>query len=234
MTVHATLEDGLALVTLDDGKVNAINEILLRGINRALDTAEDANAIVLLGRPSVFCAGLDLKTLPTLEADDLRRVLIQFKDTVLRLFTFPKPVVVATQGHAVAGGMVLMLGADERWAADGSYRLGLTETNLGITLPRFVVEMARTQIAPNQLHRLLVCGERFDPSEAQTHGLVDHIRSPAELISAASSRAKELGALSSAYGRNKALLREEAAQRGDRAFEEEIKTLMATILDARR
>src|SRR3990167_3994496 len=96
MTLISTeLSDGIAVVRFDDGKANALNQTSLTALNAALDEAQTARAIVLTGRPGVFSAGLDLKTLPTMNAADLQAVLQLFGDTMLRLFTLRQPVVAA-------------------------------------------------------------------------------------------------------------------------------------------
>jgi len=150
-------------------------------------------------------------------------VLVRFTDVMLRLFTFPRPVTAAITGHAVAGGAVLALCADERYAAAGAFRLGLTETALGVTLPGFVVEMARAQIAQPMLRAVVTEGRAFDPEGALRAGLIDEVVPPDRLIDRAVERARFLGALPyEAYRDNKLAIRSEFARRGREAFDGEI------------
>jgi enoyl-CoA hydratase len=114
--VHYRCDDGLGRIHLDDGRANAIQAAWLAELNAALDTAasDASRAIVLTGRPGFFSGGLDLKVLPRLAPDALRETTDAFMATMRRAFLFEKPIVAASAGHAIAGGMMLMLCADVR------------------------------------------------------------------------------------------------------------------------
>ena len=230
-TVTCKLEDGVALVALDDGKANAINPTFLSGLDGAIDQATEQRApVVLVGRPGLFCGGLDLKVLPALEPPELMEALRRFGEVMLRLFTYDRPVVAACTGHAIAGGMVLALCADERWVADGPYKIGLNETALGLTLPSFIVEMARTQIPASSLAKVIVQGELFDPAGAERVGLVDGVRPAEEVIELAKKRAQLLGFLpAKTYGDNKRGVRGDAADRGRAAYAAELAEFSGAI-----
>ena len=106
-----TFDDGLAVLTLDDGKVNAMSLPFFQELTAALARAEDdgAGALVIAGRPGAYSAGLNLKVLPTLAPDALTATLVEFGHTMLRVFTCPVPTVAAITGHAIAGGAFLAL-----------------------------------------------------------------------------------------------------------------------------
>ena len=233
--VSFTLEDGVARIGLDDGKANAINARLLSPLEAALDRAEaESAAVVLHGRTGFFSGGLDLKTLPLLELDPLRAVLEQFGRVVLRLFTFKRPVVMAATGHAIAGGTVFLLTADERYAAAGPYRAGLNETVINLTLPRYVVEMARAQLPVQHLRRIVVAGELFGPEDAAKVGLYDAVVPADQLIARATERARALAALPErAYYENKMSLRREALRAGEEALTRELDAFMAFMRSLR-
>jgi enoyl-CoA hydratase len=219
--------DGVARITLDDGKANAINERFLTALDRSLTEVEGASAVVLAGRAGFFSGGLDLKTLPMLELEPLQATLEQFARVMLRLFTFKRPVVAASTGHAIAGGTVLLLGCDERFGAEGPFKVGLNETAIGLSLPSFVVEMARCQLPAASLHRIVTCGELFAPSDAKAVGLYDHVVSPESVVELAHARAQLLGVLPDrAYADNKLVLRRAAARVGDQTWGEEIRGFM--------
>lgn len=227
--VSVLLENGIARIALDDGKANAINPRLLSGISAALDRAEQeqASGVVLHGRSGCLSGGLDLKTLPALPPEALREALSHFTEVMLRIFTFPRPVVVAATGHAIAGGAVLALAGDERFGADGAFRVGLNETAIGLSLPRFVVEMAERSLPASSLHRVLLTGELFDPAEARRLGLLDRVLPPADLLAEAIARAQILAQLpKAAYADNKRALRAEAAERGRAAWQGELDAFM--------
>jgi enoyl-CoA hydratase len=226
--VKLEIQDGLARIFFDDGKANAINGPWLSALNDALDRAAAADAPILLqGRPGFFSGGLDLKTLPVLPMEELRQVLAQFTEVMLRLFTYPRPMVAALTGHAVAGGMVTALGADERILAEGTFRLGLTETAIGLTLPRFVVEMARSQVPVASLRRVVAQGESFDPPGALRIGLVDALVAPEAVVERGLERLRALSRLpAQPYRDNKLVLREDYVRLGRAAWPGELTAFM--------
>ena len=108
-TISYDLRDSIAQITLDDGKVNAMALPFFEGLGAAFDRAEKdgARALVIAGRPGFFSAGLNLKLLPTLPPDELRKSMLTFPRIMLRAYTLPIPTVAAVTGHAVAGGALL-------------------------------------------------------------------------------------------------------------------------------
>ncbi|MBI4817039.1 MAG: crotonase/enoyl-CoA hydratase family protein [Deltaproteobacteria bacterium] len=205
MAISYELKEGVARLRLDDGKANAMNGTLLGELEECLAraTSDDA-AIVIEGRPGFFSGGLDLKTLPTLDESALISVLKTFGRVMLGIFDFPGPVVAACTGHAIAGGSVLLLACDERIGARGAFRLGLNESQLGLTLPKFVIEMARASIAPAALRRLAVLGDLLDPARALELGLLHELTEPDLVVRRAIERATALAAIPrAAYAGNK-------------------------------
>ncbi|MBI2374250.1 MAG: crotonase/enoyl-CoA hydratase family protein [Deltaproteobacteria bacterium] len=209
MSVRYSIERGLAVVTMDDGKANAMNAQLLGELDAAFARAEaEGVAVVLTGRTGFFSGGLDLKSLPKLGPQELVPVLQLFARVMLRVFRFPGPVVAASTGHAIAGGAVLLLAADERLGASGAFKIGLNESQLGLRLPSFVVEMARASLAPRALFRAAVAGELFDPASAAALGLYDAVHAPEAILESAIARAEVLGAIPrEAYSATKLLVR---------------------------
>src|SRR4051794_12719907 len=145
-----TREGRVAVVTLDDGKANALALEQFESLSVALAEvrASDAGAMVLEGRPGFLSAGLNLKVLPNLELPELMQVLKRFAQVVGdELFNLPLPTVAAVSGHAIAGGCMLALGCDVRLMARGNFKLGLNEVPGGIPLPVFAVEMMRLAVS---------------------------------------------------------------------------------------
>ncbi|GIW71015.1 MAG: enoyl-CoA hydratase [Planctomycetota bacterium] len=214
--VHYTLtEDGLALLRMDDGKVNAINEALLEGLERALARAEaeQARALVLQGRPGCFSAGLDLKRLPQLQPGPLHEVLGRFARLLGTLLASPRPVVMLSTGHALAGGAVLLLCADRRLGVDLDYQYGLREVPMGIPMPEAVLELARLWIPPPLWMEAIIHGATYLTPQAVRAGLLDAVVPPEEAEAAAHQAARELAALPNpAYVESKRRLRAPALQ----------------------
>jgi enoyl-CoA hydratase len=169
--------DGLALVRLTSGKANALNPRSLAAIERALDEAAggDARGVVLTGYERFFSAGLDLVTLYGLERDAMDGFMAWFDAVMLRVFAFPRPVVAALGGHAVAGGAVLALACDARVMGAGSARFGLNEIRLGVPFPASALEIVRHAVPARSVETVLYDGELVDPRAALERGLVSEV-----------------------------------------------------------
>ena len=212
MTATVKTENGISIVTMDDGKANAISLTMLDAVNACLDEAEkDGEVLVLTGRPDRFSAGFDLKFLATSQGDDVRRLVSGGGKLAMRLFTSKMPVVIAANGHAIAMGAFLLLGGDTRIGARGAYKVGANETVNGMTLPGFGTELPRARLNPMYLTEALVQARLYTPDQAVPVGWLDRVVEPADLMNAAMEEATRLKAIANgAYYRNKMLVRQPA------------------------
>jgi enoyl-CoA hydratase len=223
-----TLEkrEGLGFVSIDDGKANAIQDELLTQLDVALESCErdpSLHALVLAGRDGFFSAGLDLKLMPALADAELKATLRHFCETSLRLFTYAKPVVAAITGHAVAGGAVFALCADVRVAAEGTYRIGLSEVAIGIPLPTFILNVAREALPAAQVTPCCLHGALVGPEEALRTGIVQEICALEQVRERAAAQARRLAQLApAAYQSTKRRLRGASAAQANVAFEGEL------------
>jgi enoyl-CoA hydratase/carnithine racemase len=207
----------VAVVTLDDGKANALLVRELEGLERALDEVErsSAKAVVLTGRPGYFSAGLDLKALSTMSVAEKATLVATLGRAMVKLFLFSRPVVAAVGGHALGGGAILALAADTRIFADGPYQFGLNEVPAGLFVPSFAIELAQAAMSSSRLTELVVHGRVLSPMEALGMHLVEAVHAPEALRAAALMRAESLGALSGpGYALTKRLVRGPHAERG--------------------
>jgi enoyl-CoA hydratase len=171
--VTYTLDDGVAVIDLDDGKANAIGFALLDALEPALEQAADeAKAVVLAGRPGRFSGGFDLGVIRGERTAELMR---RGGRLALRLWTFPVPVVHAVTGHAMAMGAVLLCCADYRVGAAGEYKLGLNEVRIDLAVPPFAVDLARARLNPTHFTRATLLAEVFDPDGAVEAGYLDEV-----------------------------------------------------------
>ncbi len=214
------LEQPICTITLDDGKVNCLSPQMLDEINGALDQAEkDGSAVVLTGRPGKFSAGFDLAVVGR-GGDEAVGMLIGGFRLAERLLSFPMPVVIACTGHALAMGSFLLLSADYRIGADGAYKIGANEVSIGMTMPRFGVEICRQRLAPAHFHRAVITAEIYSPAGAVEAGFLDQVVPEDELIAAARDKATALAALSMpAHTATKLRAREEALKAVREAIE---------------
>jgi enoyl-CoA hydratase len=202
--VSYELNDSIATITLDDGKLNALSVELLSELDGALERARADGAVVLLtGREGVLSAGFDLRTLGSGGPEAFRMVRMGF-ELAERLLAFPAPVVIACPGHAIAMGAFLLLSGDYRIGAAGAHRIGANEVAIGITMPFFGVEICRQRLAPAHFHRAVIHSEMYAPEAAVSAGFLDRVAPGAELRAAARDKAAELGKLDrTAFGATK-------------------------------
>jgi len=209
----------VTILTMAAGKGNALNLDFVNAMADALDKIErsPARAVVITGQGKVFGAGVDLPSMITGGPDYVRRFLPAMLRSFKQLATFPKPVVAAVNGHAIAGGAILVLACDQRLLARGTARMGLTEILVGVEFPAWALEIARFTTPPQHFSTMICTGRTYQPDDSLAHGLVDELVDPDKLIDRACEVANELGAIPPAtFAATKASVRRplvEAAQR---------------------
>lgn len=215
MSVTIDISENVALITMDDGKANAVSHQLLDALEPALDKAQrDAKAVVLTGRTGVFCGGFDLKVLQGAAPEEVVSLVNRGGRLAHRLYGFPIPVVAAAGGHGIALGALWLLAADTRVGAKGDFKFGLNETAIGMTLPVFGIELARARLDPTQLTAAAIQSKIYGVEGAVQAGFLDQVLAAEELIPAALKAAAQLGSLpGSAYLANKQAFRGEALAR---------------------
>lgn len=186
------LEDGIATLTLNNGKVNAISPDVIAAFNAALDRAVTDRAIVIItGQPGILSGGYDLKVMTSGPKEAV--ALVTAGSTLARrLLSHPFPVIVACPGHAVAKGAFLLLSADYRIGVDGPFSIGLNEVQIGMTMHHAGIELARDRLRRSAFHRSVINGEMFDPKSAVDAGFLDKVVTAEELQGAALAAARQL------------------------------------------
>ena len=186
------LEDGIATLTLSNGKVNAISPEVIAAFNAALDRAEQDRAVVIItGQPGILSGGYDLKVM-TAGPEQAVNLVTQGSTLARRLLAHPFPVVVACPGHAVAKGAFLLLSVDYRIGVDGPFSIGLNEVQIGMTMHHAGIELARDRLRKSAFHRSVINGEMFNPQHAMDAGFLDKVVQPEELHTAALEAARQL------------------------------------------
>lgn len=187
--IRYALDDGVATITLDDGKVNALSSAMLGEISGGLDRAEeDGAAVVLTGRATTLSAGFDLRC----PADEWPRMLVDGARLAERLLAFPRPTVIACNGNAIAMGAFLLLAADVRIGASGEFAIGLNEVAIGMTMPWFAIALARHRLTRPAYDRCAVTGALLTPEDARDAGFLDRVVAPDDLPAAAAEAARAL------------------------------------------
>jgi enoyl-CoA hydratase len=182
----------VAVVTMDDGKVNAFNDALVDELHAALDAAQGARAIVLAGRDGVFSGGFDLGVVA--QGGPAAEALVRRGGQLLaRLYASPVPTVAACTGHAVALGAVLLLVTDLRVGSDADVAVGLNEVAIGMPLPELAVALARERLAAQLRTRAVLLAEMWTPTKAVDVGFLDEVVPAKQVLERALHQAKELG-----------------------------------------
>ncbi len=198
--------EGVRVLRLDNGKPNAISTPLSTELLAALEAAEkDTNAVVITGRPGMFSGGFDLGTMQE-GPEAAAEMVINGGRVALAIYDHPKPIVAAVGGHAVAMGLFLAMVCDYRIGAAGTFKYQAIETQIGMTLPEFAVELGRAALSKRHYDRVMVHSENYDPEGAANAGMIDEVVDPAAVESRAIEVAAKLGALRQpAYRNNKRL-----------------------------
>ena len=186
------LEDGIATLTLSNGKVNAISPDVIVAFNAALDQAVTDRAVVIItGTPGMLSGGYDLKVMTSGPKEAV--ALVTAGSTLARrLLSHPFPVIVACPGHAVAKGAFLLLSVDYRIGVDGPFTIGLNEVQIGMTMHHAGIELARDRLRKSAFHRAVINAEMFNPQSAVDAGFFDLVVSAEELQGAALAAARQL------------------------------------------
>lgn len=184
----------IEVVRLAHGKVSALDIELSEGLTSTLQTLATgaATAVVLTGTGSTFSAGVDLIRVLKGGSDYLRRFLPAMETLFLTLLTFPKPLVAAINGHAIAGGCIMAAASDVRLMTEGSARIGIPELIVGVPFPVLPFEIMRARVSGADFRELVMTGKTVTPVEALALGLVDDVVSSDQLLERAVSAAGQL------------------------------------------
>jgi enoyl-CoA hydratase len=187
--------DNVAVITMDDGKANALSHEMIGSLHECLDdAASEAAAVLLTGRERRLSGGFDLREM-TSSAEAARKLVTAGAELLLRLYTFPRPVVVACTGHALAAGAILLLVADMRIGASGDFKIGLNEVAIQMTLPIFAMELARARLSKRHFTEATTQAHIFDPHAAVDAGFLDAAVEPHALFDVALDHARRLATL---------------------------------------
>lgn len=209
MNVSIDMQEDVALITMDDGKKNAITLEALADLNEALDKAEaDAKAVVLAGREGSFCAGFDLATMTSGDASKIMPLSNGGGKFALRLWSFPKPLVAACTGHAFTIGGIWLCSCDTRIGEQGGFKIGMTETKMGMGLGGWALEPLKARLSQQLWVQSIVQARVYDPEGAIAAGFLDEVVPAGQGVARACAIAAELGALpGKAYEVNKMVTR---------------------------
>ncbi|AEF22644.1 crotonase/enoyl-CoA hydratase family protein [Pseudomonas fulva] len=214
------LDDGIATLTLNNGKVNAISPAVIEAFNAALDHATQDKAIVILtGQPGILSGGYDLKVM-TSGPQNAIDLVAAGSTLARRMLAHPYPIIAACPGHAVAKGAFLLLSSDYRIGVEGAFTIGLNEVQIGMTMHHVGIELARDRLRKSAFHRSVINGEMFDPQGAVDAGFLDKVVPAEQLMATALAVAAQFKKINmSAHRKTKLKVRAALLETLDKAIE---------------
>ena len=193
--IKVAIENNVHLITLNNGKVNAISPEVIVEVNKALDDAENAGAVVILtGKAGILSGGFDLKTMKA-SSDSAIALVTAGSKLARRMLAFPTPIIGVCTGHAIAKGAFLLLCCDYRIGCAGDFKIGLNEVAIGMTMHNAGIEIARNRIPRNYLTRSVINAELFSPTTAVLAGFLDQVVEADQLMTTAQAIAEQMQSL---------------------------------------
>ena len=171
------MADDIYTLTIQGPGKNALSTTVMQDVIRqARDAA--GRPLLVTGAGDAFSAGLNLKEVASLDHAGMERYLGLLDDMIDVLFDYAGPMVACVNGHAIAGGCVIVLCAELRVAVDDpKIRIGLNEVALGLEFPPKIMKLARHRLAKDHVERALLEAGLYDPRTAATLGFVDEVSS---------------------------------------------------------
>ncbi len=198
VTAERVADGSVLLITMDDGKANALSFSMIEQLSAALAEAEGDEAIVaavLAGRPGRFSGGFDLSVMGGGDMSAIIDLVASGGDLVRTIYGCGVPVVAACTGHALAAGALMLLGADVRIGADGPFKVGLNEVAIGLTLPDWAHTIAVERLSRRHTQRAIANARLTEPADAVEVGFLDQVVDPEQVVSTAVDEAAALAAL---------------------------------------
>ena len=196
MVATLTSDENVSIITLDDGKVNVFSPTMIEEVSNLLDKVPtDKGSLLIVGREGIFSAGFDLKVLMSGDAEKAVGMLRSGFEMLSRIFSFPRPIVAACSGHAIALGAFLLCSCDYRIGIKGKFQIGANEVRNNMIVPTPILELAKFKLTKNHKQRALLNGEMYSIEDAVAPGYLDEVVEPDKLIETAKAKAKDLATL---------------------------------------
>ncbi|MDH4212117.1 MAG: enoyl-CoA hydratase/isomerase family protein, partial [candidate division WOR-3 bacterium] len=177
--VEVVTDEDVAVVKLSRKTTNAIDLELIHELFNYLKAAKNdteiSGLVLTSANEKFFSIGFDIPGLINLEEKDFSEFYHAFNQLCIEMYTFPKPVVAAITGHAVAGGCILTICCDYRFISEGKKLMGLNEIKLGVPLPYPADCILRQIVDDRSVRKILDTGDFFPPAETLKMGLVDEV-----------------------------------------------------------
>ncbi|HAS47250.1 MAG TPA: enoyl-CoA hydratase/isomerase family protein [Microscillaceae bacterium] len=192
-TLQQTVKDGYAIITLDRGKANPINDQMvteLRQLIKEYQESDTVHGVILNGKENFFSAGLDVIELFSYDEAKMKSFWQNFFDMIYDLASFRKPLIASITGHSPAGGCVLAVCCDYRVMAEGKYTIGLNEIPVGILVNDSISSLYALWMGERTAYQYLMEGKLMNVQEAHKNGLIDEVVAPEQVLAIAEAKMK--------------------------------------------
>ena len=193
--IHRENHDGIAVLRIEHGKANTLDLELCNALVEAFEDAGEARAVVLTGTGRIFSAGVDLFRVLEGGASYIDAFVPAMCRAFERIFVHPAPVVAAANGHAIAGGCLLVAASDQRLMVQGSARIGIPELQVGVPFPPIALEIMRFATPPQHFQSIVCRAQTYEPAAALGLGLLDEVVEIGELLDHALAGAERLASV---------------------------------------
>jgi enoyl-CoA hydratase len=195
MLANIKTDENVSIITLDDGKANVFSPTMISEFNLLLDQVPtNKGSLLIHGRPGMFSAGFDLKVM--MSGSEPAIQMVQSGFTMLkRVFSFPRPVVAACSGHAIALGAFLLCSSDHRIGAKGEYKVGANELRNNMIVPTPLLEIAKFKLNKSHKQRAILNAEMYSIEDAVEPGYLDEVVDADKVFETALAKAKDLAVL---------------------------------------
>ena len=193
--IHREDHDGIAVLRIEHGKANTLDLELCNALVEAFEDADEARAVVLTGTGKIFSAGVDLFRVLEGGTSYIDAFVPAMCRAFERIFVHPAPVVAAANGHAIAGGCLLVAASDQRLMVQGSARIGIPELQVGVPFPPIALEIMRFATPPQHFQSIVCRAETYEPAAALGLGLLDEVVESGELLDHALAGAERLASV---------------------------------------
>ena len=193
--IHRENHDGIAVLRIEHGKANTLDLELCNALVEAFEDAGEARAVVLTGTGRIFSAGVDLFRVLEGGASYIDAFVPAMCRAFERIFVHPAPVVAAANGHAIAGGCLLVAASDQRLMVQGSARIGIPELQVGVPFPPIALEIMRFATPPQHFQSIVCRAQTYEPAAALGIGLLDEVVESGELLDHALAGAERLASV---------------------------------------
>ena len=234
--IHIDQVGQIAVLRIDRPPANAIDLELADEFATALEGVENNDsiaALVVTGAGSCFSAGLDLKAVPTYDRAQQQAMVMQVNRLFGGLYRLPLPTIAAVNGHAIAGGVILLLACDYRIGAEGDYKIGLAEARVGVPFPVAAMAIVQSELSNSVGRKMVLTARNWNPQKALSMGVVDELQPPEQLLPRSIEMAQEMATLPrTVYGRIKRDLKRTSLERIDDAIRNRNEPMLESWLNA--